>query len=169
MLFRSLQCEGSALEPSVELKLVDGDLAGANETPEFLCHSPIFSPTLQPAKSLNQSQRVQGRLPVLLPSPLLTSSTPPNPNNHRAKRRIPEDASSGFTQAKAKRDAYQYPIEDPDEEWTTLPSRKKRKSKFFPISVVLLSCVNIILALRLQGILLSVNRFIYQAYAYHRQ
>ena len=52
-----------------------------------------------------------------------------------------------------KRDAYQLSTEDPDEEWTTLPSKKrKRKHKFFPIFVIFrLVCVDIIFSTVLPG------------------
>ena len=72
------------------------------------------------------------------PSASLLSSPSPSPSNYLAKMRMPV----------AKRDAYQYSTEDLDEEWSTLPSKKrKRKPKFFPISSVIFRiCVDIFLA-----------------------
>ena len=100
---------------------------------------------------------------------LFISSPSPNPSNYLAKMQIPDDSPSDLMQMKSdpNRDAYQYSTKDIDEEWTTLPSKKRRKPKFFPIFFCHIpTCVNIFLE---QGIRLSPSRFIYQASAYHRQ
>lgn len=132
-----------------------------NKTPEFLRHSstlPSTSKLRHPAKSLSP-------LASLLPSASLVSST----SNYLARKRIPEDSSS-FMPVKSypKRDVYQYPTEDLEEEWTTLPSKKrKRKPKFFSVSVVF-DCVNIFLG---PYCLIQVipSRFVYEVSAYRRR
>lgn len=160
---------------SMKLKLVSDHVFRTNETPsEFPRYSPTFPSTSKPwrpAKSLDRRQHVEDQPASLLPSPSLISNTSQNRSNPLAKRRTSNDMSSRFTQAKShpKRDAYQYSTEDPDEEWTTLPSRKKGKLKFFPIFVAFPACINIVLATRCLGILLTPNGFMYQACAYHRR
>jgi hypothetical protein len=95
-------------------------------------HVPTSNP-ISPNSNLAVNKPPAG----LIPSPsLISSPSPKKPSNHLAKKRIPDDSSSGFMQVKSypNRDAYQYSTEDLDEEWTTLPSKKKknRKPKFFP-------------------------------------
>jgi hypothetical protein len=131
---------------------------------------PPLLPTSNPM-SLNSNLAANKPPEGLFPSASLISSPSPNPSNYLAKMRIPDNSSSGFMQVESypKRDAYQYSTEDFDEEWTTLPSKKKRKRKpkFFPTFFCYIpTCVNIFLE---QGIRLSPSRFIYQASAYHRR
>jgi hypothetical protein len=100
---------------------------------------PVFP--LLPTSNLNpispNSNLAVNKSPACLsPSPSLILSPSPKPSNHLAKMRIPDDSPSSFKQVKSypKRDAYQYSTKDLDEEWTTLPSKKRRRRpKFFPI------------------------------------
>ncbi|KAF8810927.1 hypothetical protein BYT27DRAFT_7253232 [Phlegmacium glaucopus] len=155
--------QGSALEPSspivkikdqsdhsLQLKLVGDYVVRANETSsESPRHPPSFASTSKSsysAKSPNQRQYVKVRPAGLLPSPSLISGTFPNPSNHLARRRIPDDLPSNSTQVKSypKRDAYQHSTEDPDESWTTLPPRKKRKPKLFSYFCHIPPCIDIV-------------------------
>ena len=81
--------------------------------------------------SLNERQHVQDPPTSLLP--------PASTSNDLANKRIPHDSSSSFMQVKStypKCDEYQFSPEDPDEEWTTLPPKKKKRSlKSLPIFV----------------------------------
>ena len=104
-------------------------------------------PPLLPISS-NSNPAVKKSPQSLSPSESLISSPSPNPSNHLAKMRIPDDSQSSFIQVKSpKRDAYQYSTKDLDEEWTTLPSKKKRrKPKFFLAFFSHIPfCVNILL------------------------
>ena len=102
---------------------------------------PLLPTTSSHPISPNSNLAVNKPPAGLFPSVSLLSSPSSNPSNYLAKIRTPDDSSSGFVQVKSypKRDAYQYSPEDLDEEWTTLPSKKKkkRKPKFF--SYLLLS------------------------------
>ena len=96
-------------------------------------HVPTSNP-ISPNSNLAVNKPPAGLIPS---ASLISSPSPKKPSNHLEKKRIlPDDSSSGFMQVKSypKRDAYQYSTEDLDEEWTTLPSKKKkqRKPKFFP-------------------------------------
>ena len=132
-------------------------------------------PSLLPTNNLSPTSS-SSNLPVykspasLSPSASLISSPSPNPSNHLAKMRIPDDSPSSFMQVKSnpKRDAYQYSTKDLDEEWTTLPSKKRRrKPKFFLLFFLIF---RLVLTFFLdQGIRLSPSRFIYPASVYQRQ
>ena len=95
---------------------------------------PTSNP-ISPNSNLTVNKSPAGSFPT---ASLFISSPSPNPSNYLAEIRIPDD-SSGFMQVKSypKRDAYQYSTKDLDEEWSTLPSKKKRKHKFFPTSPVI--------------------------------
>ena len=103
---------------------------------------PLLLPTTSSRPISPNSNLAVNKPPAsLFPSVSLLSSPSPNPNHYLAKMRTPDDSSSGSMQVKSypKRDAYQYCTEDLHEEWTTLPSKKKRKRKPKFFSYLLLS------------------------------
>ena len=108
---------------------------------------PPLLPTRNPI-SPNSNLAVNKSPAGLFPSASIISNPfeSPKPSNCFAKKRKPDDSSSGFTQVKSypKHDAYQYSTKDLDEEWTTLPSKKRKpRPKFFPTSSVIFpTCVN---------------------------
>jgi hypothetical protein len=128
---------------------------------------PPLLPTVNPISPSKPA--VKKSSTGLFPSPLLIPSPSTKPISHLAKMRVPDDSTSGFMQVKSypKRDAYQYSTKDVDEEWTTLPSKKKsRRPKFsFSFFSHIPTCVNVFL----EGIRLSASRFIYKASAYHQR
>lgn len=149
-MFNYSQCEGRALEPLFpvnkikdqsdrfeDVKLVGGNVVQGNGAPSgFLRHYPSTSELWYPTKSLNQRRYVQAP-----PATLFIYYHLRCLSHILTRKRIPDDSSSSVTQVKSypKRDAYQFPTEDPDEEWTTLPSKKrKRKPKFSPVFVIFL-------------------------------
>ena len=129
---------------------------------------PLLSTSdqISPKSNLAVNKSSAGLSPSASP---YISSPSPNPSSYLEKIRVPDDSPSDFMQVKsyAKHDAYQYSTKDVDEEWTTLPSKKKRrKPKFFPAFFFHIATrVNIFLE---HGIRLSPRHFIYQASAYHR-
>lgn len=74
-----------------------------------------FAPNLQPTVAATDEQPAlrKSKRPLGINNPPKSFSTPPK---------------------RLARDAYSFSVDDPDAEWTTLPSRKKIKQKFFQIS-----------------------------------
>ncbi|KAJ7110020.1 hypothetical protein C8R44DRAFT_743345 [Mycena epipterygia] len=68
-------------------------------------------------------------LPPQLPpsSPIQSPTATPSPSPRRARKRL-SPHKSNRTLKRQKRDAYDYLRSDPDDEWTTLPVRKKPKA-----------------------------------------
>jgi hypothetical protein len=125
-----------------QITIMEGFKTQAMKKPRINAFQPRVPPILPTNPiSANSNPAVNQQPAGLSPSPTLISSPSPNPSpipspspkpsNYLAKMRKPVDSSSGFMQVKSypKRDAYQYSTEDLDEEWTTLPSKKKRKRK----------------------------------------
>ena len=128
-------------------------------------------PTSNPI-SPNSNLAINDSPTGVFPSTPFISSPSPNPSSplRVAKMRIPDDSPSSFMQLKSypKCDAYQYSTKDLDEEWTTLPSRKKRRKPKFLLTFFsrIQICVNIFLE---QGIRLLPSLSIYLASVYHRR